>query len=1136
MNERILLTRVVAVNWYGFNQIIDVDDTTLISGPTGKGKSALLDLMQYVLLGEGWKANRAASGTKARGRDLVGYCLCDSNHERGGERHFMRQSGATVIALEFTKPSVSGEEPELETWGVRIEYSSPSSQPRRTWFMVPERLDYGSILDADGESLLDEERFRTWLRREFGHDCLFSRQKDYLEQMATARHLNFDRKSFDLTFPKAIAFEPEQNVESFIREFILEASPLNVTEVRHSLLAYEDVRKRLENQEDEAGYLRKICKHDEDCRAAERRAAVLEHVGILLRKARKKETFRKLDDEVKRLDQSLEEDKRRKNEAIEERGRIEGRLEEARSALDADPDAKKLKGLRDRITQLEDDLGALKEARKSVAAFLNSRRKHWVEWLSHGASLRLEGWEEAVEGVHASVEALSRGEETQALEQLDPLAKAFPVIKQVGTEAARRLDDRISEFKEQEKRLQGDLDRIEEGNAPGVFPVFDALRERFGNEVSQLRHMVEVREEAEDWWPVLESLLGDERWTILVKNPETFRAASDLLAGWEKRSNEADFAREALLHPEEVPPAEMNPAADGVLKKIEANDPTAMARLSQCIGDIACAPDPAAAESAGVARVLSPDGYFKDTPVRRRLPTEGVFFTLGQRGLARMKKRLEEEQNEKKGKREGLERRRDDIKIWIDRGLEKSLGSDRRPDRSEGIERISKLEEDVDSDKATLQLLETPERMERVRKVGQATAKLQQLDEQIGALKSKLDERGRTLDSKRMDMDKVGEDLEQISREVLIGRAELAAQHHGLTDEEIESERSRIFADSADWAERERALSRSIQAAGNAVVEHRGDRNNHRRALMEARDERGYHRHSIYRDFPFDADDNSPWRERLTRLEDVELEKNRQLADSRRKEWQDRLRDQVLNELTRRTREAEAVIRSLDRHLREPVGNHRYAIRQRRDPAYANVWRLLDSGFEGSDPLAQALQEAGAKAALKELMDAVHAGADARDKAARLLDYRSYHHYDIEMIPRDSESGKGISLSRSGRNLSGGESQAPFFISMLAAFQRVYDRGESRARRRARLGLVVMDEAFSKLSSDGITDCLNLARSFGLQLVLAFPPEKLGVMIEHARTVVVCQKETEYDAEGLPSLIENIPVCMTLDEAMEALD
>ena len=80
-----------------------------------------------------------------------------------------------------------------------------------------------------------------------------------------------------------------------------------------------------------------------------------------------------------------------------------------------------------------------------------------------------------------------------------------------------------------------------------------------------------------------------------------------------------------------------------------------------------------------------------------------------------------------------------------------------------------------------------------------------------------------------------------------------------------------------------------------------------------------------------------------------------------------------------------------------------------------------------------------------------------------------------------------------------------------------------------------MDEAFSKLSGDGIEDCLALARTFQLQLIMAFPPERLGVMVPHAQTVVMCQKEITRDDQGYVTRIDNIPLLTTMVEAMEAL-
>jgi len=142
-------------------------------------------------------------------------------------------------------------------------------------------------------------------------------------------------------------------------------------------------------------------------------------------------------------------------------------------------------------------------------------------------------------------------------------------------------------------------------------------------------------------------------------------------------------------------------------------------------------------------------------------------------------------------------------------------------------------------------------------------------------------------------------------------------------------------------------------------------------------------------------------------------------------------------------------------------------------------------------------------------------------KAAALLDYRNYHRYNLEMIPsgHGEESEGSISLQDRGSALSGGEGQAPFFVAMLAAFHRVYDLGLKGNQ--ASLGLVVMDEAFSKLSAGHIDDCLTLAQNFGLQLILAFPMDRLGSMINHADSIIQCRLEKRHDTRGAPVEVIN---------------
>lgn len=55
--------------------------------------------------------------------------------------------------------------------------------------------------------------------------------------------------------------------------------------------------------------------------------------------------------------------------------------------------------------------------------------------------------------------------------------------------------------------------------------------------------------------------------------------------------------------------------------------------------------------------------------------------------------------------------------------------------------------------------------------------------------------------------------------------------------------------------------------------------------------------------------------------------------------------------------------------------------------------------------------------------------------------------WDIQATPTGKGEGAAISLNRNAKKQSGGENQAPFFVAMLAAFQRVYDLGPRESRR-----------------------------------------------------------------------------------------
>ena len=67
---------------------------------------------------------------------------------------------------------------------------------------------------------------------------------------------------------------------------------------------------------------------------------------------------------------------------------------------------------------------------------------------------------------------------------------------------------------------------------------------------------------------------------------------------------------------------------------------------------------------------------------------------------------------------------------------------------------------------------------------------------------------------------------------------------------------------------------------------------------------------------------------------------------------------------------------------------------------------------------------------------------------------------------------------------SGGENQAPFYVAICASLLQIYEKSENSIR------LVLLDEAFSKMTSDRIRPMMELFRRLQLQVLLISTVEK----------------------------------------------
>ena len=128
-----------------------------------------------------------------------------------------------------------------------------------------------------------------------------------------------------------------------------------------------------------------------------------------------------------------------------------------------------------------------------------------------------------------------------------------------------------------------------------------------------------------------------------------------------------------------------------------------------------------------------------------------------------------------------------------------------------------------------------------------------------------------------------------------------------------------------------------------------------------------------------------------------------------------------------------------------------------------------------------------------ELMEKIMADVDENTRARQegrtggvtlsdYVDYRTYLDYDIKVTNR--VTGQQAYLSRVSRDSSGGENQAPFYVAICASLLQIYEKSENSIR------LVLLDEAFSKMTSDRIRPMMELFRRLQLQVLLISTVEK----------------------------------------------
>ena len=242
-----------------------------------------------------------------------------------------------------------------------------------------------------------------------------------------------------------------------------------------------------------------------------------------------------------------------------------------------------------------------------------------------------------------------------------------------------------------------------------------------------------------------------------------------------------------------------------------------------------------------------------------------------------------------------------------------------------------------------------------------------------------------------------------------------------------------------------------------------------------------------------DSEENTEFDNELIDLRDVKLpEYEEKIADAYNKATK-QFKDDFIAKIRNQIEMVEDQINELNEALSASTfGNDSYQFTVKPNPVYKRYYDmfkddLILSQDEDENEFITKYQDVMNDLFSQITLTSQTPSQDFLSNFEKFVDYRSY--LDFDLIVTNKEGVKQR-LSKMIKKKSGGETQTPFYISVLASFAQLY-RTKEKGELSNTIRLIIFDEAFSKMDRGRIQESIKLLRKFNLQAIVSAPSEKL---------------------------------------------
>ncbi len=1100
------LKRMLLINWHYINkQILDFENINFLTGKNGSGKSTIIDAMQLVILGDtrGTFFNKAANDRTDR--TLEGYLKGELGDDGDSGFKYIRNGRfSSFIVCEFydkvTRKSFC--------LGVVFDIYKDSDIEKH-FFSLNNKIPENEFVGEDNIPF-SYNTLKSYFAINYRNNYDFYSSNNQYQNAIRGKLGGLNQKFFSL-FQKAVTFTPINDIEKFIVEYVCDVkNKIDITSMQENIRQYSSLSKQVEILKVKENQLQEI--ENLHNRFIEEISNKREEQYLIWRAEKQL-----LIDELENLNKELK-DKKTEKETIQKETK---KLEDEQNILDdelsdllqtransdiakrTDELSRKKKEINTNIKRIED------LEQRSIKSFRNHSLK-WKAKLSRLEQIKNNIVADEIKELSSLKDLLNYLDninennfsnlEITAIEEIrEKVGKLIKLGNIIFSETNREYEEACRT----KQSLEKDIDKLNKGKNPYEQELIsfkaqleDRLQEKFGKKITTyfLADLLEIKNEK--WQNAIEGYLNTQKKYIIIE-PEFFEEASKIYRQLGRESSKIhSFGIVDIGKIQKDNNYEAN--SNSLATEILTENKLAKIYIDYLLGRVIKVETIEELRKNKIS-ITSDCMLYQSYSIRKINPNNYKYPIIGKEALKRQKQIKEQELKElmeKIEKEENIISIMDNIKQMF------NFSEDDISNINYNIEEAKK------KDKYLLEVQELQKELDGMDMfwLNSISNKIQQKQEEKSRKEALIKENNKRIGNlEAVISNEENEKIPSIETQIQQKNNQINEEYFCEWQDEIGEEKYGVQALKKTPEKIIETFCRVIKNTANKIEKTKQDLENKKS---------DYNKQHMY---SFDIHDlsNKQFSEQLKQLKEIDLPNYlEKIQDSREKAYE-QFRIEFLDKLKSNIDEVREQINNLNSALGEhKFGTDTYKFKMSPKKEHKRFYDMLqDELLLGDWGIGQEQFNKKYEHEIKELFDKVTT-TDSNENSTldkeyeknikEYTDYTTYLNFDL--IVKD-KTGNEQRLSKTLLKKSGGETQTPFYISILASFAQVYriKNQENTVR------LIVFDEAFSKMDNERIEESIKLLRKIGFQAIFAAPPEKLQDIQDLVDSTYVVMNPEEHE-------------------------